>query len=261
MRWIAAAAALAAASAFAQGELYGRGQFPQFRMMSGLPGGTFGVSRDGTPTIRGAMAISTPIAYSLAHLRGEVGFMNTSSIMQLRFRPYDREGQADTDSTAQGMVGIGLPGFRATVGGMILSAIGDSVFNLHIQPDWSWRGVSIGFGAQDVFSEGGSAGEALDKKDGGLSRSLYAVASWEGPRGVYASAGVGTMRFRTAFGNVSVPLGDRARVVAEYDGFNWNFGAGAELSGFGVGTRKVLPTVWVGAIRGKYAAWSIGFSF
>jgi hypothetical protein len=245
-----------------QTELAGRGQFPQFRTLSGLVGGAFAIGRDGAPGIRGAMGISTPVAYGLSADRGTIGFGTTNGSMRLELGTFREEGRAASDSTAQGMIGVRAPAGRLVVGGMVLSKAGDSVLNLHYQPHSQPRGVTLGIGVQDVFSSGGSAGEFLDKKDGGLSRSLYAVATAEGRDGSTLSLGVGTMRFRTLFGNASVALGDRARAVGEYDGFNWNFGVAARVAGFdGPWRKRVDAHLFIGVVRGKYAMWTVNLTF
>src|SRR5579885_55373 len=85
MRWFVVCSFLCLASlGFAQSELIGPGRFPETREMSGLPGGSFGVLPDGTPSFRGAMALSTPIAYSLDHWHWAAGINSTSPSMKFQ---------------------------------------------------------------------------------------------------------------------------------------------------------------------------------
>src|SRR6476619_7261804 len=85
MRWFAfVVLASASCFGFTQSDLFGPGQFTQTREMSGLPGGSFGVLPDGTPSFKGAMALSTPIAYSLNNWHYAFGLKSVSPDMRLR---------------------------------------------------------------------------------------------------------------------------------------------------------------------------------
>src|SRR4051812_1650736 len=89
-----------------QSELMGPSRFPETREMSGMSGGCFGVLPDGTPSIRGAMAISTPIAYSLNnwHWAGGLNATSTSSKFSgLDFKPHG------TASSGTGELMVGFP--------------------------------------------------------------------------------------------------------------------------------------------------------
>lgn len=253
-----------ACSAFGQSELSGRNLFPEFRTLSGLPGGTFGLTRKGAPSISGAMGISTPLAYSLGGGHAVVGFSTASSNSRFRFNSFTSEGQKTSDSTAQGMFGIHTLGGNLTIGGMILSKVGDSVLNLAYSPDRQIGRMSYGVGVQDAFNTGGSSGEAIDVAEGGgNSRSFYFAGTYEFGKGVYASLGTGSQRFKGLFGNASASMGRYAKAVIEYDTFNWNFGVAGSTHLFHapVVNKELSATMFLGFIRGKYAMWSINFSF
>jgi hypothetical protein len=271
MRYAAAALAFALSGvAWAQNDLSGFDQFPQFRSLSGLPGGGFGVLRNGDPSFRGAMGFSTPIAHSLG--RGRFAFVgaNTSFNRRLGFDRTTREDSAN--STAAGMFGLSTPWGNLTTSGMILSGIGDNVLNLHFSPrlqredEYSLQEgprIALGVGVQDVFSTGGSSGQNIDLTIGGrTSRSFYAVATAELTPDLYVSVGTGTRRFRGVFANASYNVTPWLKGVAEYDAFNWNYGVAGDLFRVPIGSdRAVQATAFLGFVRGKHLTWSLGFSF
>jgi hypothetical protein len=268
MRWralIVVAAALPSIS-FAQSELTGKDQFPQFRSLSGLVGGLFGVMPNGDTNFHGAMALSTPIAYSLGSGRFAFGIANTSGNSRIRF--FDRgSGETQSNGTAEGMVGLGTPVGNFTVGGMILSARGDNVLNLHFSPKLNVDRFGFGVGVQDAFNTGGSSGEALDLAHvGGISRSLYAVATAQVAQDAFVSVGTGTRRFKGIFVNGSAQIVPHIKALAEYDTFNWNYGIAGDIGRFHLGNSGERPidiqtTAYVGYVRGKYITWGLTFSF
>ncbi|MDX2064436.1 MAG: hypothetical protein SFX74_01710 [Fimbriimonadaceae bacterium] len=206
--------------------LSGPDQFPQFRNASGLPGGLFGVSADGRPTMLGAMTISTPIGYSLGHNHFALGFANMSKDRTLRF-PQSRTNNDNANGTGFGMIGLTSRYGHVTLSGMVLSGIGDTTLNVQYQPNIPRlpKGLGVSFGVQDAFSSGGSAG-VRRPEDGRTSRSFFGVATYEAAPGVHLSVGKGDRRFRGLFGSASVNLGKRVKVFVENDTFNTNYGIG-----------------------------------
>ena len=255
---------VAAVPAFAQSELSGKDQFPEFRTLSGLVGGGFGVKLDGSPSFGGAMALSTPIGPSLGPGRFAFAAGSTSDNHTLRFFNTSR-----SNGTLSGMFGIGSPIGNLTVGGMVLSSLGDNVLNLQFSPRLNTPDFSLGIGVQDVFSTGGSNGQAIDNATGGgNSRSIYAVGTTKFAEGGYVSFGIGTRRFRNGFSNVSYNVVPFLKGIAEYDGFNWNYGVGVNLGSFNIGSasngdteRKLNATGFLGLVRGKYPTWTLSLSF
>jgi hypothetical protein len=255
-------------SCFAQKDLGGKDQFPQFRTLSGLVAGGYGLNLNGEPSFKGAMAISTPVGQSLGPGRFAFGLGITSSDSRPRF--FDRGSHEEkSNGTAEGMVGVGTPFGNFTVGGMILSSLGDNVLNLHFSPKINTEKVAFGVGVQDVFSTGGSSGETIDlKQGGGVSRSFYAVTTTQFAENGYISFGAGTRRFKRGFGNISYNLAQPVKGVVEYDGFNFNYGLGFNLGSFPIGSsnggetvRHANATAFLGYVRGKYFTWTLGFSF
>ncbi len=254
------------AAALAQSELVGKDQFPQFRTLSGLVAGGYGLNMNGTPDFKGAMSLSTPVGQSLGPGRFAFGLANTSSDSRPRF--FDNGHDARSNGTAEGMMGVGTPIGNLTIGGMVLSTKGDSVLNLHFQPRLGMSQFALGFGVQDTFSTGGSSGESIDiPQGGGLSRSLYVVVTTQFADSGYISAGIGTRRFKRGFGNISYNILSPVKALAEYDGFNWNVGLGFDLGHFGIGSiggdpdRKVNAQAYLGYVRGKYFTWAFSLSF
>jgi hypothetical protein len=241
--------------------LGGRGQFPQFRTVSGLPGGGFAVRPDGSIAFDGAAALSTPIAYSLRGGRFAAGLANASNDGTFRWL-MEEPGRVQTNGAAFLMAGSSGHMGDLTIANMILSRLGDNVINLHWTPPEQRGRIRFGVGVQDVFNDGGSSGEEIDLREGGgLSTSWYGVATMDLGDSLYVSAGIGSMRFRTAFANASKNVHPRVKLLAEYDGFNWNAGAAGDLGGFDAFGREVRLTTYLGSVRGRYATWAVTLSF
>lgn len=257
--------ALLVGAASAQVELVGPDQYPQFRGISGLPGGGFGVQPDGKLGINGAMAFSSPVAYALRPGRSAFAFGSVSRDRQFRFGN-SVEGDVNTDAngTAVALYGLDLRAGHLTVGAMLYSTFLDSGFNLHFAPNQGERPLQFAVGVQDITGEGGTAGENI-AGDTENSTSTYVVGTSSLRGGAYVSAGIGTGRFRNPFASASVPAFRRARLVVEHDGFNVNaflayspsFG---RLDEFGE-EREGGATLMVGLVRGKYATASLAFHF
>ncbi len=218
-------------SALAQ-PLSGARQYPQFRNMSGLPGGLFGVNSMGRPSMWGAMGISTPVGYSLSDYHVALGFANMSRDRTLRF-PNGSRDASDANGTGQAMIGIPTSYGAVTISGMLHSGVGDSVLNLQYAPSFGPRGLGVkglgvSVGVQDAFSTGGSAGQG-QPSDNDSSRSYYVVATYEIKQGIHVSLGKGDRRFAGLFGNASISVGPRVKLVVENDTFNTNYAVAYSL--------------------------------
>ncbi|MCW5939048.1 MAG: hypothetical protein KF884_04090 [Fimbriimonadaceae bacterium] len=241
----------------------GKGQFPQFRNLSGLPGGGFAVSPEGSPDVKGALSLSTPIAYSLTDYRIVFQYASQSNDRRFRFDSPRQEGIRGTNATGAAMIGLPLEDWRVTLTGMFLSSDLDSVLNVHVQPPLGSDDWAVAFGAQDFFSTGGAAG-TNHPNDRDLSRSLYAVGTYRFAEGIYVSGGLGTERFKRGFIGASAPLGDSARVSLEQDGYGFNGYALYEIKALervGGTKRDARVLLGVGLVKMKHPVWSVGLSF
>lgn len=256
------AVCVCAAGAWAQSDLVGDGQFPQTRSLSALPGAVVGVLPDGTPSFRGASALSTPIAYSLSnwHYAFALGTTSASGLPRFFERDKTREFN-DANSTAYGMVGIPSRLGSFTVSLMLISRLlKETTINVQWTPPGQRGPVTFGYGVQDVWNTSGTFVPFESKS----ATSHYLVATMPLPCGGYASLGAGTQRFGGVFGNVSVPLGRRWKGLVEYDVYNWNGGAAYDLGSVHnplASKRPMEATAYFGYVRGKYATWTLGFSF
>jgi hypothetical protein len=238
------------------------GQYSQFRNISGLPGGTFGVNRDGSPGIGGAMSLSTPIAYSLGggHFAGALA--NTS--YDSRFRTMTKAKRNDfgfkSNGTATGMAGVSTPIGKITVGMSVASGAFENSYSLLYTPKQNNGKITFGFGAEGLFAAGGFIGPGLHS-DVDRASSVFAVATAELGDGLYASVGTGTARFSKGFVNASYGIGGRFRAIVEHDGFGWNYGVGAEIAKIRTGKGAIRLNGFAGMVQGRYAFWSMGFSF
>lgn len=248
----------------AQAQLGGPGQYPQFRSASGLPGSGFGVTPDGAVDPSGAWSLSTPIAYSLQPWQFVFGVGSLSPNSTFRFLDTS-SSESKGNGTGQFMVGLPIGKYgTATYSLMVLSTRLDNVGNLTYTPPGQTGPVRFGVGIQDVSGSGGTQGEGPNGQDPGNSRSYYVVGTYSGPRGLHASLGVGSGRFDSAFGNVSMNITPKSKAVVEYDKFNWNVGVGYDLGRLAASPRKgadLGATLFVGLVRGKYAYWSVNVRF
>lgn len=248
-----------AALACAQSELSGADQFPQFRGMSGLPGGGFAVDQDGNPGSVGAMSLSTPIGYALGHRRFNLGVSVVSNNGTLKFFRNEHDASAG-NGTASLMYGLdfGKAG-RGTIGVMVLSSQGDHVYNLQYQPGGQSGPVRYSVGVQDFFGRGGSAGETI-VGDSVLSRSFFGVATAKVLDDTYISVGIGTRRFEKGFINASTNIGRDFKATIEHDGFNMNVGLACTL-GYDRDDRGRNVTMFLGFVRNKYLTWAVNVSY
>ena len=206
---------------FASAQYLGPEAYPQFRSFSALPGGGFGVTKDGRISAAGTLSFSSPIAYGIKQGRYIVGLGFNSKQEEIRGLEIGNFG-----TTAWGMGGIDSFYGTFTVSGMILSSFGDSVLNAQFTPnhkgDFAW---AVGF--QDLFGNGGSGGTIAQDKSS--SFSPYGVVTYQVDPQFSLSAGIGIRRFKRGFANASYSVNDRLAFHVEHDGFNFNGGVGFDL--------------------------------
>ena len=207
--------------------LSGPGQYPQFRNMSGFSGGLFGVTREGVPSMRGAMAISTPIGYSLSDYHVALGYASQSIDRRLRF-PDSSGDSARANGTAQGIIGLRTKFGSLAFSDMVHSKLGDSVLNLQFQFKSNVPKFGLSVGVQDAFSTGGAAGQDIPG-DNDISRSYWVAATYEFAPGIHGTIGKGDRRFKGVFASASANVSPRLKFVAEYDTFNINYAVSYNL--------------------------------
>ncbi len=225
--------------------------------MAGLSGNGFGVLRDGTIDLRGAMTLSTPIAYTLRP--GQLVIGGACRSFDTHFRWVNTQFGANTqksDGTAQVMGAVKLPWGNVTLTHLVMSPAGDSVPNLQFTFANDWQGATWSFGIHDFTARGQAAGDNLPVEDAKNSESFFMVGTKELPDQSYLSLGLGTTRYRGPFGSYSRMLSSRCRGYFEYDTFNWNYGVGTE---FKLASKKAFLTL--GMVRGNLATWTFNVVF
>ncbi len=267
MRMAIALGVLAGAgAAMAQAELVGYKQYPQFRNLSGLPGGGFGINAEGHPDFKGAMAYSTPIAYTLTDWRMSLG--GSALSRDRSFYWFGGNDLVQGNGTGFFMLGVPLGRFGDfTASWMFLSELGDNVVNLQWSPPWQQGDVRYAVGVQDVVGGGGSSGEG-QTDDSAASNTWYVVATYRAQENLHMSLGAGDKRFNPVFGNISYDFAERWKAVVEHDSFNWNYGIAYDLGRLaGQGEtwdgpgRGLNGTVMIGLVKGKFAFWNNNFAF
>ncbi|HUS80658.1 MAG TPA: hypothetical protein VM283_05270 [Armatimonadota bacterium] len=199
--------------------------YPEFRYVSALPGGGWGVTPDGRPGFEGAIQTNIPVAYTPC--TGVIlGYASGSfdSTPRIEFSGNNVNG------TATVAFGLGSPGHGIYFCEMGTSNHWEPAQNLQVQlvPASEDR-PALAIGVQDMFR---NRDERVGDRGNGAD-SYYAVVTQQfGPpeHPFFASAGVGSKRFNGIFGGVSWRAADQVTLMAEYDGWNINAGAAFDLS-------------------------------
>lgn len=234
----------------------GVNRFPQFRNLSGLGGGGYGVDERGYASLSGPVALSSPVAYVLGRDQFRLGIAHLSFDAGPDFFRAVNGTEIITYGHTFGRVNVAATD-------MVLSRHIDQAFNLQLQyissPGSRWTGS---LGVQDVGGGGGSSGE-YRPGDSRSSRSVFGVATyrWEiSGRPFYLSMGGGTRRFRPGFFNASTQILPHVRLWAENDGFGVNAG-GLVTTHAGRGRHTAELNLLYGMVRLRYAiaGFVIGF--
>ncbi|MBC7287894.1 MAG: hypothetical protein H5T86_07590 [Armatimonadetes bacterium] len=205
-------------------------EFPQFRYISGLPGGGFGVSPEGKVGFDGAMQISIPVAYTPCWGNVVAGIWS-GAVDEWRVRMKFRGDEVN--GTGLLAVGLGKPEHGIYFGHMFTgwAHSGEAVYNVQVQlrgDDWDKPAVAIG--CQDLSER---RERWIRPTRHGYERTIYGVAT--GRLGsedhfVYVTLGFGNGRYRNRpFAGVSWPCSEKVTVMFEYDGFNPNVGVALSL--------------------------------
>jgi hypothetical protein len=247
---------MGALSAWAQDGLAGKGQYPQARTLSGLSGGGVPVRPDGRPGMDGALALSTPIGYTLGANRVLAIGSNTSAGRS--FRWFDGNSPVNgANGSAAILFGAGHGSIQIAVTWMQTSRLSeDRVVNLQVSPPNQGR-LGLSFGVQDALDQTVTTPDYEES-----ASSAFGAATYHAGDGVYLTAGHGTRRFSRGFAGASAPVGKRARAMLEYDGYGWNYGAAFDLGSYrATSGGRTQVSAFVGLIQGRYLTWSLALRY
>jgi len=250
-----------------QVNLFGPETYPHFRGMSAMSGGGFGVRPDGSTGMDGAMAISTPIGFSLRDWHGAIGATSLSDNSAFTgINVLRRKETFNSGGVAMGLVGYGGNWGAFTVSYELLSTVMDHAINVQYELPLNSSTYGVSVGAEDVQSHGGAYGEGNNPGTSNTkSRSLFVVGTALVAKGLYVSIGKGDYRFKKGvFGNASYNVTDRLKLVGEYDTFAWNsvvaYGLG-KIQGFAPYGKSLEPVLSAGYVAGNRAVVMLNFAF
>lgn len=245
-------------------ELLGPNRFPQFRDMSGLSGSGFGLSADGAVTTRGAIALSTPLGFTLEPGRYVLGFASRSHNSRFAFINSASATANKSDGTGQMILGFKLGNGNLAVSSMWLSTELDSVQHLQWSPfssaesGWGWS-----VGIHNATQRGHAAGDGTPVADAKNSLSVFFAATRMIGEDNYLTLGAGTTRYKGLFGSYSHQLSERSKFYIENDTFNFNYGLSygipMKYKSFGGTDSHLFLTA--GFVRGKLATWTFNYAF
>ncbi len=248
------------AQAHAQGAFSGSHQYPSQRNFSGLPGSGFGVLPNGRIDFRGAMAYSTPVAYTLAGSEIYLGVTMVANKLGFAFSDNKRGGSREGDGTAQAIVGTSLGRYgKLSSGFVLLSSARDTMFSFQWSPhqtgDLRWA-----IGVQDLRGNAGYSGEGRPD-DNKNSTTPYAVVTKRIAPDLYGSVGYGNRRFRGVFGNVSWSPVPRTKLVVEHDSLSSSILVAFDLGPIGHSPykdRRARGQIGIGVQQGRFGLWFVG---
>lgn len=201
----------------------GEAHFPQFRQVSGLSGGGYGLDLDGWGSLDGPTALSTPLGVALGHDQVRATGNDT-------FFGFNSFAHANSTGKIGLMYGHTFGSFNLAYTYFIKSNAGDASTNLQLSYDPHNAAIpNVSFGVQDIVGNGGSAGQ-FQPTDNESSRSFFGALTYKvpiGPTGstpLYLSGGWGTRRFGKGFASATYQLAGPLRIFTEFDGFGFNEG-------------------------------------
>jgi hypothetical protein len=218
--------------------------YHEFRYMSGLPGGGFGVTPDGLVGWEGALQMNVPIGYTPA--QGNIALAAHSSAvnggLEIGFEGHDING------TITFGVGVGPRRYPVWFSNMMTAKRGESAYNVQVQlrpEDEKWPAISVG-----VVDLSNRRASSIARIFEGEARSFFVVATREAgtpENPLYLTLGYGNKCFNDRFfGGASYTFNDRLKLLLEYDGWCVNGGVAYDLAQFGDDWRAVLL---VGAVK------------
>lgn len=234
----------------------GSNQYPQYRNVSGLGGGGYGLDSKGYGSLEGPTAFSTPLAYTLGH--DQFRF----AVQEMSFDSGFRAGFGQVNGSGLVAYGHTFGNVNVAFSDLFLSRHLDQGLNLQVQFIPTNRSRwSSSVGVQDVVGHGGNSGENVPGNTTS-TRSAFAAFTYRADtrrRPVFLTVGMGTERFRQGFSSVSYQLYGPIRTWIEYDGYGFNEGLLFSVRG-GRGLRAELNTT-IAWIRGRYPTIGTTFGF
>ncbi len=236
--------------------LVGPEQFTEYRNLSGLAGGGYGVNAQGYGSLSGPVSLSTPVAHVLG--RGQLRL----EAAEMSFTSSPAFGNRETNGTAVITYGHTLGRFNVALTEMILTSDLNQAMNLQASyiPSGSSHWVGS-LGVQGLIGANKSTGNG--DVNARSSRSFFGVATYRldtGRAPVYLSGGFGTRRFKDGFVSASFQALQPLRVWAEYDGFGINEGVLLAWRKTAEGHGPEV-NVGIGYVKSRYFLWSAGIGF
>jgi hypothetical protein len=248
---------------FADNSLLAPGQFLELRSLSGLAGGGFGLLQNGTPSIQGAVSLTTPIGFSLGGGIFDIGAIDRSDNDGPEMINYNHSTGYHSHGTVQLMGGIGTPAGNFTLTYEIVSTQWDQIYNAQWQLPLKLKNGGVSIGVQN-FTNRPEASYDHGPGEDADSRSFFAVGTYEVTHGDFVSLGVGTARFKGVFGNASALLTTNLKATLEYDTLAWNAGLAysfGKIRGLGDNWDHNETTLWLGYLDGENLAIALNFAF
>jgi hypothetical protein len=259
MRRIIALSLFACSCAAYSQNLAAPGQYFQFRKMSSLSGGGFGVMTNGDPSISGALSFSTPIGYSLGGDYYQIGVGSRSDNNAPQFINLNSHGHNPSSGDAEAMAGLSTDFGHFTFGYEVVSYQKDTVVHLQYQLPIKSKDLGVSIGAQNL----------LNRQEGGAfeSRSFFAVGTYQYQTGDHISVGYGDGRFHGPFANTDYLIGSKLKATLEYDTFEFNPGLAysfGRIKGLGDVAHNFdnnETTLFVGYLNFHYCTVGLSFVF
>ncbi len=212
-------------------------EYMEFRYHSGLPGNNSGVTPEGKVGAAGAVQMCIPVAYTPCR---DTYVIDANCGMEQGGLTLDYH-EEEVNGTLNFGIGFGSPGHGVYLDYMVTSDEWEPVYNVQVQvrPN-DESGPAIAIGGIDLVNQRAASNKHPFAGD---SRSFYLVATdqfgtEEHP--IYATLGVGTDRFKGAFGGLCYRFDERLALSAEYDGLGVNSCATYGLKGPSSSSNAVL---------------------
>lgn len=247
---------------YGQTAFIGRDRYPQYRDISGLPGGGFGVNREGYVSFLGAYALTTPLGISMRSGENVFGFATRSDNLTLTSPGVSSDTGANSAGSAQFIFGISTGIGDITIAHFVMSSRLDNTQNIQFSPKIKSDSWNFSIGVQNYRGRGQRSGEMV-AGDEEFSRSVYVAATCEYKQGNYFTIGKGDHRYQGLFANHTYSFDERFKHMIEWDrfGFNQMLYYACPVPFLVNKGQQGKMFVGVGAVGGAAGVWSLNFSF